>query len=52
MSEKSEKIESFISENFRDLWFFLTILTYKTFDFDFLKIEKLQNFCTYQGMKK
>ena len=29
MSENSEKIETFISENFRSWWFFLTILTYK-----------------------
>ena len=31
MSKKSEKIETFISENFRSSWFFLTILTYKIF---------------------
>ena len=46
MSEKSEKIETFISalttfisENFRNSWFFLTILTYKIFEMKkFLKI--------------
>ena len=43
MSEKSEKIETFISENFRSSWFFLTILTYKIFDFDLKKIE-MKNF--------
>ena len=40
MSEKSEKIETFISENFRSSWFFLTILT---FDFDLKKL-KWKNF--------
>ena len=40
MSEKSEKIEIFIGENFRSSWSFLTILTYEIFDFDFLKIDK------------
>ena len=39
MSEKSEKIETFISDNFRSSWFFLTILTYKIFDFDLKKLE-------------
>ena len=39
MSEKSEKIETFISENFRRSWFFLTILTYKIFDFDLEKLK-------------
>ena len=29
ISEKSEKIETFISENFSDSWFFLTFLTCK-----------------------
>ena len=39
MREKSEKIEIFISENFRSSWFFLTILTYKIFDFDLKKLK-------------
>ena len=39
MSEKSEKIEIFISENFRSSWFFLTILTYKIFDFDLKQLK-------------
>ena len=39
MSKKSEKIETFISENFRSSWSFLTILAYKIFDFDFKKLK-------------
>ena len=35
----SEKSETFISENFRDSWFFLTCLTYKIFDFDLKKLK-------------
>ena len=43
MSKKSEKIETFISENFKSSWFFLTILTYKIFDLGFKKL-KWKNF--------
>ena len=44
MSEKSEKIETFISENFRDSWFFLTFLTYKLPNFGRFKWEIFPNF--------
>ena len=39
MSKRSEKIETFISENLRSSWFFLTILTYKIFELNFFLNE-------------
>ena len=48
MSEKSEKIETFISEKFRSSWFFITFLTYKLPNFGKFEREIFLNF----GMSK